>query len=133
VPIAACFDALRGQLYGMVGVIHAARVEWVVAPRLCTLAELIDATPVRPRMVVGDGAMKFSREVETWSGTTPMSLAQLRPPAASLLDLSGRLDASRLLDDATAAEPDYGRPAEAQARWEARHGHPLPDPSRASG
>src|SRR5436305_1816727 len=32
-----------------------------------------------------------------------------------------------------AAEPLYGRPAEAQAKWEARHGRPLPDPSRPAG
>ena len=33
------------------------------------------------------------------------------------------------LADAAVAEPEYGRPAEAQARWEARHGRPLSHPS----
>jgi len=31
------------------------------------------------------------------------------------------------------AEPTYGRPAEAQAKWEARHGRALPHPPGTSG
>ena len=30
-------------------------------------------------------------------------------------------------------EPNYGRPAEAQARWETAHGRPLPDSIGSSG
>src|SRR6266700_60929 len=52
----------------------------------------------------------------------------LRPLAASLLLLAARVGAARELPDPLAAEPVYGRPAEAQAKWEARHGRPLPDP-----
>ncbi|MGH7537894.1 MAG: hypothetical protein ACREMF_04620, partial [Gemmatimonadales bacterium] len=99
----------------------------------CTLAELITRAAVRPRAVVGDGAVKHATEIEGWSGTPPLSTAVLRPAAASLLALCGREGAGRVLEDVASAEPDYGRPAEAQARWEARHGRPLPDPSRTNG
>lgn len=132
VPVAACFDALRGQLFAWVGVIHPDRVETLVAPCLCTLSELVAASSVRPRVVVGDAGMKAPREVEAWSGTAPLAATQLRPAAVSLLELCSRAGVGRSFENVAAAEPDYGRPAEAQARWEARHGRPLPDPSRAS-
>ena len=132
-PVAVCFDALRGQVFGAVYVVHANRVETLVPPAVCTLAELAARAPVRPRAVVGDGAVKYAAEVEAWSGAAPLQSSVLRPTAASLLALCGRSGAGRLLDDIATAEPEYGRPAEAQARWEARHGRTLPDPSRAEG
>ena len=52
--------------------------------------------------------------------------------ATMLLGLLGR-GVGRLLDDPAAAEPVYGRPAEAQAQWEARHGRPFPDSSGHAG
>jgi len=133
VPVAACFDALRGQVFGAVYVVHLNRVETLVPPAVCGLAELAARAPVRPRAVVGDGALKYAVEVEAWSGAAPLPSSALRPTAASLLALCGRGGAGRLLDDIATAEPDYGRPAEAQARWEARHGRTLPDPSRTEG
>lgn len=131
-PVAACFDALRGQVYGMVGIVSPDRTEVLVAPRLCTLAELVAASPVRPRVVVGDMDGAARDEIERWSGAAPIALSALRPVASSLLAL-GTTAVARALEDVSAAEPEYGRPAEAQARWEARHGRSLPDPSRSTG
>ncbi len=45
VPIAACFDALRGDVYGAVYVVHPDRVETVVAPATTTVAELMRTSP----------------------------------------------------------------------------------------
>jgi tRNA threonylcarbamoyladenosine biosynthesis protein TsaB len=129
VPVAACFDALRGQVYGMVASVFPDRAEVFVAPRLCTLAELVAASPVRPRVVVSDMGEAARDEIERWSGTAPVALSAQRPVACSLLALGPT--AARALEDVSAAEPEYGRPAEAQARWEARHGRSLPDPSRS--
>src|SRR6266550_3110251 len=84
-PVAACFDALRGQVYGAVYVFHPDRVE--------TLA----------------------------------------PGATQLLALLEREGAGRVIEGSATAEPVYGRPAEAQARWEASHGRPLPDSARPAG
>ena len=38
---------------------------------------------------------------------------------------------ARLVAEPLTWEPEYGRPAEAQALWEARHGRALPHPSRS--
>src|SRR3989454_7643353 len=58
-PVAACFDALRGQVYGALYVFHPDRVETLVAPSVLTVAELACVAPMRPRMVVGDGAVRY--------------------------------------------------------------------------
>jgi len=130
VPIAACFDALRGDVYGAVYVVHPDRVETVVPPTTTTLAELARTSPAAPALVVGDGALRYADAVLAWSGEPPVPLASLPPLATSLLSLFPRAGAARMIDDMLAAEPVYGRPAEAQAKWEARHGRPLPDPLR---
>jgi tRNA threonylcarbamoyladenosine biosynthesis protein TsaB len=127
--IAACFDALRGQVFGAVYVFHPDRVETVVAPALFTLAELTRATSVRPALVVGDGAERYRAEVEAWTGKPPVPLDALPPIAGRLLRLADDKGARRPLDDAL-AEPAYGRPAEAQVKWETSHGRPLPHSSR---
>lgn len=130
VPIAACFDALRGDVYGALYVVHPDRVETLVAPATMTVADFARTSPVVPALVVGDGATRYPDAVLEWSGAAPVPLASLPPLATMLLSLFTRTGAARAIDDVLAAEPVYGRPAEAQAKWEARHGRPLPDPSR---
>jgi tRNA threonylcarbamoyladenosine biosynthesis protein TsaB len=133
VPIAACFDALRGQVYGAIYVIHPARVETLVPPAVLTVPELARAAPVRPQLVVGDGAVKYADAVRAWTEAAPVPLEALPPSASVMLSLFTREGAARAITDLTTAEPVYGRPAEAQVKWEARHGRPLPDPSRPGG
>ena len=130
VPIAACFDALRGEVYGALYVIHPDYVETLVAPATTTLAAFARSSPAVPALVVGDGATRYPDAVLEWSGASPVPLASLPPLAAMLLSLLSRTGAARAIDDVSAAEPVYGRPAEAQAKWEADHGRPLPDPTR---
>ena len=131
VPIAACFDALRGQIFGAVYVLRPERLEVVVAPGLWTPEELIAATPERPRAAVGDGAVRYSAALEQWTGARTLDVRALRPTGASLLALQSLAGVGRRIEDPATAEPDYGRPAEAQARWEARHGRPLSHPTRS--
>ncbi len=133
VPVAACYDALRGQVYGALYVVHPAAVETLVAPAVMTIAEFARTAPLRPRAVVGDGATRYPDDVFTWSGAVPVPLESLTPNAATLLSCFPRAGAARSLDDPLRAEPVYGRPAEAQAKWEARYGRPLPDPPRRAG
>lgn len=127
--IAACFDALRGQVFGAVYAIHPDRVETLVAPGLFTLAELARVSPIRPALAVGDGAERYRAEVESWTGKPPVPLDAVSPIALSLLWLADQDAACRPLDTAL-AEPVYGRSAEAQVKWEARYGRPLPNSSR---
>lgn len=128
-PIAACFDALRGQVFGAVYAFPPGRVETLVAPAVYTVGELARLAPVRPLVAVGDGAVKYAEEVVGWTGRPPLALETVPAVAGSLLALGGREGAARDLGDPATAEPEYGRPAEAQAKWEARHGRPLPHSS----
>lgn len=133
VPIAACYDALRGQVFGALYVVGAGTVETVVAPDVMTIADFAEMAPMRPAVVVGDGATRYAEAVLRWSGVAPVYLESLIPNATTLLGLFTREGATRLVDDPLSAEPVYGRPAEAQVKWEARHGRPLRDPSRPGG
>ena len=130
VPVAAWFDALRGQVYGAVYVFHPDRVETLVAPTVIVPADAARMTSARPARVVGDGAMRYADEARGWSGADPLPLHDVPPGATMLLSLLRRDGAVRPIDGLTTAEPMYGRPAEAQAKWEARHGRALPGPSR---
>ena len=132
-PVAACFDALRGQVYGALYVFHPDRVETLFAPAVLTVEELARDAPVRPRLVVGDGAVRYADQVSRWIGAAPAPLESLPPAATLLLALLEREGTGRTIADPATAEPAYGRPAEAQARWEARHGRPLPDSPRPAG
>ena len=111
-PLAACYDALRGQVYGAVYRFHADSVETLVAPGVFTLEELAQRTAARPSLV---------------------PLENLELNAVQILSLLGRAGAARPLPDPMTAEPVYGRPAEAQVKWEARHGRALPHPPGTSG
>jgi len=129
-PVAACFDALRGQVYGAMYAFPADRVETVVAPGLFTVPALACATAARPLIAVGDGAQRYTEDIEKWTGRPAVGLEQLAPIAVALLALASREGAARTLEDPSTAEPVYGRPAEAQVKWEARYGRPLPHSSR---
>lgn len=131
-PIAACFDALRGQVYGAMYRISPDHVETLLEPTLGTMAELARAAPERPVLVVGDGAVRHADASTQWSGAAPIGLESLPPSAPLLLALEAYHGLGHPINDPLTAEPVYGRPAEAQARWEAAHGRPLPDtPGRA--
>ena len=103
----AVLDALRGQWFAQeVRVGAGGAITRLGAARLQTTESLRDAPPGAPRGV-GPG----------WEG-------DLRPHARGLAGVPFALDGPGAVDLAT-WEPDYGRLAEAQARWEAAHGRPL--------
>jgi tRNA threonylcarbamoyladenosine biosynthesis protein TsaB len=129
-PVVACFDALRGQVFGAMYEFAARRVETLVSPGLFTIAELARVAPARPVLALGDGADRYRDQIVSWIGRPPVILETLPPIAESLLMLSSYDGARRQLDDAEIAEPVYGRPAEAQVKWEARYGRPLPNSPR---
>lgn len=128
--VAACYDALRGQVFGAMYAFAADRVEILVAPGLFTISELATRAPQPPVLAVGDGAQRYRDEVCGWTGRMPVGLDALPPIAGSLLALVSYDGARRGLGDPSVAEPVYGRPAEAQVKWETRHGRPLPHSSR---
>jgi len=123
-PVAVCYDALRGQVFGAIYDFASNRVTTLVKPDLFTIPELASRTRVRPVNVVGDGAERYREAVLTWTGREPVGLEVLPPIAGSLLALAS------LAGYPPDPEPFYGRPAEAQVKWEKSHGRPLPHSSR---
>ena len=128
--VAACYDALRGQVYGAIYAFDGDEVKTLVAPDLFTIPTLAVRARTPPDLVVGDGAERYAETVVAWTGRAPVGIAALPPIAGSLLALFSFDGARRAIEDPRAVEPVYGRPAEAQVKWEARYGRPLPNSSR---
>jgi tRNA threonylcarbamoyl adenosine modification protein YeaZ len=102
-------EALRGDVYAAVYAFAAPRVRTVLAPRVgarAAVGELAPGAVVLPDAVVDARRLLALRE---WDG----GLVQV-----------GQVEAWT---------PEYGRPAEAQARWEREHGRPLTHSSGLAG
>jgi tRNA threonylcarbamoyladenosine biosynthesis protein TsaB len=127
--VAACYDALRGQVFGAIYAFDHNQVTTMVAPGLFTIPMLAERARRSPDLAVGDGAERYRDQIMAWTGRAPAALDTLSPLAGSLLALLAYDGAGRPIDLGV-AEPVYGRPAEAQVKWESRHGRPLPDSSR---
>jgi tRNA threonylcarbamoyladenosine biosynthesis protein TsaB len=125
--IAALYDALRGEVYGAVYRFDGGGVHCALVPRLGTVDVLRAACPVQPVIALGDGATAYAEQVRSWTGRAPVGPPAGMPAAAALLALDGVAGGVRDIEDVMTFEPDYGRPAEAQARWERAHGTRLPD------
>jgi len=117
--ILAATDALRGEIYAAEYRITPALVEVLIGPAVVAPAALCQW----PRADIVAGEVKFPPEL----GGEPVSGEAVAPRASVLLDLLGVEGGTSLIHDLETWEPEYGRPAEAQARWEAAHGRRLPD------
>jgi tRNA threonylcarbamoyladenosine biosynthesis protein TsaB len=106
--VLAVSDALRGELYAALYVMGPSRVAVVRAPTVLTPAALAE-----------------------WPATDLK--ARLSPRAGTLLDLLELEGGTDPVHDLATWEPEYGRPAEAQAKWEAAHGRRLPHSSGTTG
>ena len=102
-------DALRGEVYAAVYAFTDVAVRTLAAPRA------MDAAAAR--------ALAPSARL----------LHDPRADARNLLALAGLSGGLELVADVAAWVPTYGRPAEAQARWEQAHGRPLPAPPSLAG
>lgn len=124
-PVAALYDALRGEVFAAVYAVREGRVETLLAPRLTTPEDLARQAP-RVAVAVGDGAMAHASLMRQWTGRAPVGPPLGVPRAGTLLELLGVGGATVVVDDPAALEPTYGRLAEAQSRWERAHGRALP-------
>lgn len=125
--VAALFDALRGEVFGAVYRFVPGGLEALVEPVLGPVERLVERVAMSPAIAVGDGALRYADVVRRWTGRDPIGSDQLPATAGALLDLPDLAGGARPMPDPEAFDPDYGRPAEAQARWERQHGRPLPD------
>jgi len=126
-PVAAIYDALRGEVFAAVYRVDRYAVETLVPPTLLTIDDLIRRTSVRPALAVGDGVRRHAEVLARWTDRAPVPPPAGGPRAAALLALDGVPGGIQPIPDLVAFEPEYGRPAEAQARWERAHGKSLPD------
>jgi len=120
-------SALRGELYtASYHVLLPSRVDTAMEPRLATVDTL---SREAPDLVIADAPDKL---VDRLAGQFAVPLIRGNaslPHAAALLNLIGVPGGAVPITHLDDWEPTYGRPAEAQARWEAAHGRALPDPA----
>ncbi len=117
-PVAALYDALRGEVFGAVYRFRHGGAECVLGPMLGTIETLRKGCPEQPAFAVGDGASLFGEEVREWIGRDPGVEPAFGPSAAALLELLDVDGAVVPVEDPESFEPDYGRLAEAQVRLE---------------
>jgi tRNA threonylcarbamoyladenosine biosynthesis protein TsaB len=122
-------DALRGQCYAGAWLWLPGGIETILPPEARTPAGMRAALP-RPDAVLGELPAATAALLADWAPY--LDLAH-HVDARLMLDLVDRPGGARRVTDPLAWEPDYGRPAEAQALWEARHGRTLPHPSGGGG
>ena len=124
--VLAVSDALRGEIYAAAYRFAGGSIVTELAPMVCRPEGLPGRIP-RPAVIVGDVPAAARAALERWAGQSIVPAPDGAPDARRLLGLVGRVGGAREVAEAAGWEPEYGRPAEAQARWESTHGHALPD------
>ncbi len=130
--VLAVRSALRGELYAG-GYRFGPGDEFAVltSPAVTTAAALLrdpvcDGLTGAGAFVNSIGGTGLGKRGERWSAVE--SVVEGEGDAADLLELDRVPGALLTVDDPSVWEPQYGRPAEAQVRWEERHGRPFPHP-----
>ena len=120
--ILAMSPAMRGEVYAGVWEFAPQIVTEIVAPRAFTVDALVNLP--RAERVVGEGPDPVRQALADAWGVQP---EEGWPQASTMLGLVALCGGTRVVEDPEGWEPSYGRPAEAQARWEREHGRSLPD------
>jgi len=125
--VLAAASALRGEVYA--GWYHFGADGRVAVVREASAAtfESVQGGP-RPDLIAGDGPDGFLEALgRYWAAPVAPREAAVADARALLWLAEAPGGVTEIADPAT-WEPVYGRPAEAQARWEREHGRPLPHP-----
>ena len=124
-------SALRGELYAACYRIDLpVGVETLSPPTLATPESLHGQTP---DLLVADAPDKIVERLAAQFAVPLVRGAASLPSAAALLTLVGVAGGAERITNLDDWEPAYGRPAEAQVKWEAVHGRALADSPRALG
>ncbi|NOT07823.1 MAG: tRNA (adenosine(37)-N6)-threonylcarbamoyltransferase complex dimerization subunit type 1 TsaB [Gemmatimonadales bacterium] len=118
-------SALRGELYAATYLVDLPNtVTTIKAPTLAT-PESLHAQ--RPDLLVADAPEKLVERLADQFQVPLVRGAASLPMAKALLSLVAVPGGAVPIEELDDWEPSYGRPAEAQAKWEAAHGRALPD------
>lgn len=122
--VLAASSALRGEIFAGWYRVSRGNLAQEIIPARALGLEATLAGP-QPDLIVGDGPDSF---LDTLAARWGVPVIGKNPgPADAKILLALDLVAGQLreVDDFGAWEPQYGRPAEAQAVWERKHGRPL--------
>lgn len=132
ITVLALSDALRGELYVGCWRFEADRVQRVgPSPRAIKPDALAEFGTVQA--AIGSIPEQLVDTVRASVGVEPITGDAALPDARNLVALAGLEGGVELIRDRAGWQPEYGRPAEAQAVWERKFGRPLPDSSYHSG
>ncbi len=123
--VLAVSNALRGEVYAAEYRFPGNAVEVLQAPTVRTPEWLLSDCPV-PDVLAGVLPAGLADRLAEWTEGFRPRMVSAASSAALLLDLAARDGALGAVTDVNAWEPVYGRPAEAQAKWEREHGQRLP-------
>jgi tRNA threonylcarbamoyladenosine biosynthesis protein TsaB len=130
--VLAISDALRGELYAGCWRFADGKVSRIGEPAHAVQPEeLGNFGPVD--VVVGSMPETVIPKVAVLTGKVPIIGEAALPDARWLVALGGWHGALQRVHDPIGWHPQYGRPSEAQAVWEAKHGRPLPDSTHHAG
>ncbi len=119
-------SALRGEIYAGWYDLAPDRTVHVVHPAVAMGFDEVRARR-RPDCIVGDASDGMLEALAAHWGVSLVSREESQADARGLLALLDVTGAVSLVGEPDRWEPTYGRPAEAQAKWEREHGRPLPD------
>ncbi|MDQ3426735.1 MAG: tRNA (adenosine(37)-N6)-threonylcarbamoyltransferase complex dimerization subunit type 1 TsaB [Gemmatimonadota bacterium] len=124
--VLAVSNALRGEVYAAAYRFHGSGIETVLPPTV-QQPEALLGSRLAPDQLVGEAPAAIVALLERELGRTMSGPPEGAPSGRALIGLIGRPGGASRVERVQEWEPVYGRPAEAQARWETAHGRALPD------
>jgi tRNA threonylcarbamoyladenosine biosynthesis protein TsaB len=124
--VLAVSDALRGEVYAALVRAAPGRIRVELEPGVWRPEALV-ALNLAPDVLVGEAPSAVGAVLERGTGLQMIAPPRGTPHAAALIGLVTTKGGAHRVHDVQGWEPEYGRPAEAQARWEIAHGRSLPD------
>lgn len=124
--VLAVTNALRGEVYAAEYRFPDGEVEVLQLPTVRTPEWLLSDCPV-PDVLAGTLPPGLAERLAEWSGGHHPRVVPAVASAGGMLALAARRGAATSIPEVSGWEPTYGRPAEAQAKWEREHGRRLPD------
>lgn len=124
--VLAVANALRGEVYAAEYRFPEGRLEVLQEPTVWLPERLLADCPV-PDVISGIVPEGLAERLAEWQSGKHPRFVRGMASAGALLALAARHDGVVKVADPAGWEPQYGRPAEAQAKWEREHGQQLPD------